>query len=262
MTQYVKPKKHLGQHFLTDMSVAQRIAETLHNLPCENVLEIGPGKGILTRFIQKLENINFKCIEIDVESVEYLLNQSIVSEEQIVIGDFLQINPSLITEGEIAVIGNFPYNISSQILFRILENKEVFPFMSGMFQKEVAERIVANHGSKTYGILSVLVQSYYDTEYLFTVNEGVFFPPPKVKSGVIRLRRKDSDLFPQIPYRFFAGVVKSVFGQRRKMLRNSLSSYDITHIPELSKYTTLRPEQLSVGDFQTIAIVLKENSLP
>jgi 16S rRNA (adenine1518-N6/adenine1519-N6)-dimethyltransferase len=259
MTQFVKPKKHLGQHFLTDMTVAQRIVDTLQDLPCKNVLEIGPGKGILTRFIQKIEHINFKCIEIDVESVDYLQAENIVSDDQIVLGDFLQINPSEIAEGEIAVIGNFPYNISSQILFRIIENKEIFPFMSGMFQKEVAERVAANHGSKTYGILSVLIQSYYDAEYLFTVNEGVFFPPPKVKSGVLRLRRKSSELFPQIPYKFFAGVVKSIFGQRRKMLRNSLSSYKINDIPELSKFTTLRPEQLSVADFQTIAIVLKRN---
>ncbi len=243
--QQVRPKKFLGQHFLTDLSVAQRIAETIS---AGRVLEIGPGMGVLTQYLLKNKDIDLTAIELDRESVAYL--KEWYPELHLIEGDFLKLDlAELYPEGEFCVIGNYPYNISSQIFFKVLEYKDRIPVCSGMIQKEVAERIASKPGKKAYGILSVLLQAYYDIEYLFTVNENVFAPPPKVKSAVVRLTRNrrqelgcDEQLFKQ--------VVKTAFNQRRKQMRNSLMSLVGKDNPLLSDPVfTKRPEQLSVEEF-------------
>lgn len=243
--QQVRPKKFLGQHFLTDLSVAQRIAETIS---AGRVLEIGPGMGVLTQYLLKNKDIDLTAIELDRESVAYL--KEWYPELHLIEGDFLKLDlAELYPEGEFCVIGNYPYNISSQIFFKVLEYKDRIPICSGMIQKEVAERIASKPGKKAYGILSVLLQAYYDIEYLFTVNENVFAPPPKVKSAVVRLTRNrrqelgcDEQLFKQ--------VVKTAFNQRRKQMRNSLMSLIGKDNPLLSDPVfTKRPEQLSVEEF-------------
>ena len=188
---YVRAKKNLGQHFLKDKNIAQKIVESLGHESTNNVLEIGPGTGVLTQFLLKNPNINLKVVEIDHESVEYLAEFYPQLSQHIVEADFLKTDLQAFYKEPFSIIGNFPYNISSQIFFKILANKSSIPVVVGMVQKEVAERICADYGSKTYGILSVLLQAYYDLEYLFTVNENVFIPPPKVKSAVIRLTRKE-----------------------------------------------------------------------
>lgn len=243
--QQVRPKKFLGQHFLTDLSVAQRIAETI---TAGRVLEIGPGMGVLTQYLLKNKDIDLTAIELDRESVAYL--KEWYPELHLIEGDFLKLDlAELYPEGEFCVIGNYPYNISSQIFFKVLEYKDRIPVCSGMIQKEVAERIASKPGKKAYGILSVLLQAYYDIEYLFTVNENVFAPPPKVKSAVVRLTRNrrqelgcDEQLFKQ--------VVKTAFNQRRKQMRNSLMPLVGKDNPLLSEPVfTKRPEQLSVEEF-------------
>lgn len=246
--QRVRPKKSLGQHFLTDLTVAQRIAETIS---LGRVLEIGPGMGVLTQFLLKNSNIELTAIELDRESVVYL--QEWYPELHLIEGDFLKLDlDKLYPTGDFSVIGNYPYNISSQIFFKILEYKDRIPVCSGMIQKEVAERIASKPGKKAYGILSVLLQTYYDIEYLFTVNENVFSPPPKVKSAVVRLTRNrrlslgcDEQLFKQ--------VVKTAFNQRRKQMRNSLMQLVGKDNPLLTNPVfTKRPEQLSVEEFITL----------
>ena len=245
----VKPKKALGQHFLTDLSVAARIAATLDDYKGMPVLEVGPGMGVLTRFL--LDNgHDVKVAEIDTESVEYLNENFPDLEGCIIEGDFLQMRlDELYNGGDFCVIGNYPYNISSQIFFKVLDYKDKVICCSGMLQKEVAERLAAPPGTKTRGILSVLLQAWYDVEYLFTVSEHVFNPPPKVKSGVVKLRRNNvTDL--GCDERLFKTVVKTSFGQRRKTLRNSLRGLlpaEAT-IPDDPIFTR-RPEQLSVEEF-------------
>jgi 16S rRNA (adenine1518-N6/adenine1519-N6)-dimethyltransferase len=256
MTQYVKPKKHLGQHFLTDRNIAFKIVDSLPDT--NNILEIGPGKGILTGYILQIPDVIYKCIEIDSESVEYLMNNSLVDSEMIILGDFLKTDISVLFNGSFSIIGNFPYNISSQILFKVLENRYCVDYLVGMFQKEVAERIVASPGSKVYGILSVLMQSYYDVEILFTVSESVFQPPPKVKSSVIRMKRKPEELIPQLPDDFLRKLVKTAFSQRRKMLRNTLAPYGIAKIQQVHQWMTKRPEQLSISEFHELARFLQQ----
>ena len=243
--QQVRPKKFLGQHFLTDLSVAQRIAETIS---AGRVLEIGPGMGVLTQYLLKNKDIDLTAIELDRESVAYL--KEWYPELHLIEGDFLKLDlEELYPEGEFCVIGNYPYNISSQIFFKVLEYKDRIPVCSGMIQKEVAERIASKPGKKAYGILSVLLQAYYDIEYLFTVNENVFAPPPKVKSAVVRLtrnRRQELGCNEQL----FKQVVKTAFNQRRKQMRNSLMSLVGKENPLLSDPVfTKRPEQLSVEEF-------------
>ena len=256
----VKAKKALGQHFLTDLPTAQRIADTISesqlaeacgpekasvwgNLP---VVEIGPGMGVLTDFLVA-DGRDVTAIEIDHESVEYLgkYKKDIKVKE----GDFLRLDLNEITEGEIALIGNYPYNISSQIFFKALEYKEKIPVIAGMLQKEVAERICSKPGSKVYGILSVLLQAWYECEYLFTVEPGVFSPPPKVRSGVLRLTRNGRvDL--GVDEKKFKTVVKTAFGQRRKTLRNSLAGMISPGSPLLEDpILKERPERLSVEQF-------------
>ena len=245
----VKPKKFLGQHFLKDLKVAQDIADTVDTFPELPILEVGPGMGVLTQFLVKKERL-VKVVEVDYESVAYLREAYPSLEDNIIEDDFLKMNLQRLFGGHpFALTGNYPYNISSQIFFKMLDNKDLIPCCTGMIQKEVAERIAAGPGSKTYGILSVLIQAWYRVEYLFTVSEHVFNSPPNVKSAVIRLRRKEVQDLGCDP-KLFKQVVKTTFNQRRKTLRNSIK-------PILGKDCPLtedalfnkRPEQLSVQEF-------------
>lgn len=247
----VKAKKHLGQHFLTDENIAERIADTLTGKGYERVLEIGPGMGVLTKFLLE-KNWVTEAIEIDQESVAYLQTHYPDLKNRIHNLDFLKIDLNSLFKGEqLAIIGNFPYNISSQIVFKAIENKELIPEFSGMFQKEVAQRITSKPGSKIYGILSVLTQAFYEAEYLFTVPPNVFDPPPKVDSGVLRLVRKDVlDL--GVDQKLFFNVVKTAFNQRRKTLRNSLKSFMLSDKLKEDIIFAQRPEQLSVDQFVTL----------
>ena len=255
----VKPKKQLGQHFLKDKTVCAKIAASITRpLDCPNILEIGPGTGALSKYILSSDAYTmYYMMEVDSESIHYLQNHfSDLSSNQIIKGDFLLYDIStLFDKTPFIVVGNFPYNISSQILFKCLEYKFQIPEIVGMFQKEVAERISQGPGKKQYGILSVFMQAYYDVEYLFTVDEHVFDPPPKVKSGVIRCVRNKRDHL-GCDELFFKRVVKTAFNQRRKTLRNSLRP--ITNGMELPpRFSGERPEQLSVDDFIELTLFLK-----
>jgi len=244
----VKAKKHLGQHFLIDESIAAAIADTLNFEGYEDVLEIGPGMGVLTTYLLE-KPISTYVIEIDTESVTYLESNFPKLKDKIISKDFLKYNINETFEGkQFGIIGNFPYNISTQIVFRTLEYRNQIPEFAGMFQKEVAERICEKKGTKAYGILSVLVQAFYDAEYLFTVDENVFNPPPKVKSGVLRLRRKENNSLPCGEKLFFI-VVKTAFQQRRKTLRNSLKTLNLSDNLREDTIFDLRPEQLNVQQF-------------
>jgi len=244
----VKAKKHLGQHFLNDESIAAAIADTLNFEGYDNVLEIGPGMGVLTKYLLE-KPITTYVIEIDTESVTYLESNFPKLKDKIISKDFLKYNINETFEGkQFGIIGNFPYNISTQIVFRTLEYRNQIPEFAGMFQKEVAERICEKKGTKAYGILSVLVQAFYDAEYLFTVDEHVFIPPPKVKSGVLRLRRKEDFSLPCGEKLFFT-VVKTAFQQRRKTLRNSLKTLNLSDNLREDSIFGLRPEQLNVQQF-------------
>ena len=250
----VKAKKHLGQHFLKDESIAKAIADTLSLEGYNDVLEIGPGMGVLTKYLLE-KPIDTYVIEIDTESVIYLDANYPKLKDKIISEDFLKYNINSVFEGkQFAIIGNFPYNISTQIVFRTLEFRDQIPEFSGMFQKEVAERICEKKGSKVYGILSVLTQAFYEAEYLFTVPPNVFNPPPKVDSGVLRLRRKADYSLPCDEKMFFR-VVKTAFQQRRKTLRNSLKTFNFSDNLKLDTIFDLRPEQLTVEQF--IAITQK-----
>ena len=256
---YVKPKKHLGQHFLTDLSIAQKIADTLTGSSYKNVLEIGPGMGVLTQFLLE-KPFETHVIEIDRESVAYLEENFPRLKGRIIAADFLKLQLSdFFQEENLAIIGNFPYNISTQIIFKALENKHQVTELSGMFQKEVAQRIAAPPGSKTYGILSVLAQAFYDIEYLFTVPPHVFSPPPKVESGVIRLIRKSDYRLP-VNEKLFFSVVKTAFNQRRKTLRNSLKSFNLSDKLREDAIFALRPEQLGVSQFVTLTQLITKDS--
>lgn len=244
----VKAKKHLGQHFLTDQSIAQKIADALSYNGYQNTLEIGPGMGVLTQYLLQ-KNTTTYVIEIDKESVVYLQNHYPKLHGKIIPEDFLKYNINAVFNGEpFAIIGNFPYNISSQIVFKALELRHQIPEFAGMFQKEVAQRICEKEGSKTYGILSVLVQAFYHAEYLFNVSETVFNPPPKVQSGVLKLTRKENYTLPCNEKLFF-NVVKTAFNQRRKTLRNSLKTFQLQDALKEDAIFNLRPEQLSVQQF-------------
>ncbi len=242
----VSPKKNLGQHFLKDKSVAERIACSFTGENCSTVLEIGPGTGILTRALLRRNFPDFRVIEIDNESV-YYLKSHFPDLRNIMSGDFLALDLAEHFKGSVSIIGNFPYNISSQILFKIIENRNMVPEVCCMLQKEVAERICAKPGSKSYGILSVLIQTFYSATYLFSVHSGVFVPPPKVQSGVIRLLRNEVGEL-GCDEKLFFRVVKSCFNQRRKTLRNSVRSAFGLDFRE-NEFFSLRPEQLTVGQF-------------
>jgi len=244
----VKAKKHLGQHFLKDENIAKKIADSLSEKGYDTVLEIGPGMGVLTKYLLQNDYTTY-VIEIDKESVEYLQVHYLNLTDRIISENFLKINlVDFFQDKSIAIIGNFPYNISTQIIFKTLENKHQIPELCGMFQKEVAQRITQKEGSKIYGILSVLTQAFYDTEYLFTVPPTVFDPPPKVNSGVIRLIRKKDYTLP-VDEQLFYKVVKTAFNQRRKTLRNSLKSFNLSDKLREDTIFAERPEQLSVQEF-------------
>lgn len=252
----VKAKKHLGQHFLKDLTIAQKIADTLSFSGYRKTLEIGPGMGVLTQFLLK-KNTDVYVIEIDRESVTYLENHFPKLQNRIISGDFLKFDIVSYFKEPFAIIGNFPYNISSQIVFKMLDLRDYIPEFSGMFQKEVAERICEKAGSKTYGILSVLVQAFYDADYLFTVSENVFNPPPKVKSGVLRLVRKEN-FHLDCDEKLFFSVVKTAFQQRRKTLRNSLKSFINSEELKVKTVFDKRPEQLSWEEFVEITKMIGE----
>jgi len=254
----VYPKKNLGQHFLKDTAIAHKIADSLTGEGYDSVLEIGPGMGILTGFLLERGFNDFRVIEIDNESVHYIY-EHFPKLTNVITGDFLSMDIDKVFSGRMAIIGNFPYNISTQIMFKVLKHREKVIEVSGMLQKEVAERICAGPGSKTYGILSVLLQAYYKTNYLFTVPEHVFSPPPKVKSGVIRLRRNEVKNLDCDEILFFR-VVKACFNQRRKTLRNSVrAAFELTR-DDYHEFG-LRPEQLSVDQFVQLTRWIDENRI-
>lgn len=240
-----RAKKHLGQHFLTDKATAKRVADTLLLESGDSLLEVGPGTGMLTDFLLEKRVPDFRVIEIDNELVAYL-NRA-YPDLNIINGDFLKYDLNSNFKGKLAIIGNFPFNISSQIFFKVLENRDKVSQLAGMIQKEVAERIVAGPGSKTYGILSVLLKYYYNIEYLFTVPPDVFKPKPKVESAVIRMSRNNS-AGPACDEILLKRVVKATFNQRRKMIRNSLRSAFNIRDEQMSLFK-LRPEQLGLDDF-------------
>ena len=248
----VRPKKHLGQHFLTDLNIAKAIADTVDACPGVPVLEVGPGMGVLTQYLVT-KNRDVRVVEIDKESVAYLNENYPLLRDNIISDDFLRMDlRALFGGGSFVLTGNDPYDISSQIFFKMLDNKDLIPCCTGMIQREVAQRIASQPGNKAYGILSVLIQAWYDVEYLFTVDENVFNPPPKVKSAVIRMTRNGVvDL--GCDEKFFKRIVKAVFNQRRKMLRVSLRQVLDGIVPSAAfwenELMTKRPEQLTIRQF-------------
>jgi len=246
----VRAKKHLGQHFLTDRNTALRIVQSLRpELGYDQVLEVGPGMGVLTDFLLEASEYKTWMVDVDHDSIVYLREKYPQLGDRLIHGDFLALDfEQLFAGSPVAVIGNFPYHISSQIVFKILDERQYVPEMVGMFQKEVAERCAAGPGNKVYGILSVLTQAYYDVEYLFTVKAGAFHPPPKVLSGVIRLTRKPQGGL-DCDETLFRRVVKAAFNQRRKTLRNSLSGVIPKQKMGVHPFWDLRAERLSVADF-------------
>lgn len=256
----VRAKKHLGQHFLKDENTAEKIGNTLTLSGYSKIFEIGPGMGVLTKYLVD-KNKDVIAMDLDRESIEYLNVHFLQSNLKIVEGDFLKYDLSqLFGEEQFAITGNFPYNISTQIVFKALEWKHQIPEFTGMFQKEVAKRICEKEGSKTYGILSVLTQAFYEAEYLFTVPPSVFIPPPKVDSGVLRLRRKSDYSLPCDEKMFFS-VVKTAFQQRRKTLRNSLKSFNLSPALKEDRIFDQRPEQLSVAQFISLTQKLENDGI-
>ncbi|WP_044203923.1 16S rRNA (adenine(1518)-N(6)/adenine(1519)-N(6))-dimethyltransferase RsmA [Flammeovirga sp. OC4] len=255
----VKPKKHLGQHFLNDLQIADDIVNAMTSFgDYKEIYEIGPGTGVLTTRLMQKEEYKTTVIEIDTESVAYLAKEVGLPKEQIIEGDFLKLDFGNIAPHPVGLIGNFPYNISTQIYFKILENKDQITECVGMIQKEVAERIATKKGGRTAGILTILVQAFYDVEYLFTVPPGVFIPPPKVDSAVIRLQRNDRKSLPCKEETFFK-VVKQAFSTRRKTLRNAMKPYglpaELLEDPIFKK----RAEELSVEDFIDLTVRIEES---
>ncbi len=255
MADFVKAKKHLGQHFLKDENIAKNIVNALSDCPGLPLLEIGPGTGVLTKHL--IEREGFFAVDIDTESIDYLKKAYPKQETKILYGDFLKMNLDNLFSAKFAVIGNFPYNISSQIMFKVLDYRNKIDVVVGMFQKEVAERMAEKPGSKTYGILSVLLQAFYDIEYLFTVEPGAFNPPPKVKSAVIRLTRNKTERL-ACDEKLFKAIVKSAFNQRRKMVRNGVKSFIKDESIMSHKFFTMRPEQLSVAQFVELTQIIEK----
>ncbi len=263
----VRAKKHLGQHFLKDENIARKIGDTLTLKGYQNVIEIGPGMGVLTKYILE-KDLNLVAMDLDTESIEYLNTNFRLEHSKLITGntsfqvleaDFLKFDLRTLFENEqFAITGNFPYNISSQIVFKTIENRDRIPEFTGMFQKEVAQRICEKQGSKTYGILSVLTQAFYNAEYLFTVPPGVFNPPPKVDSGVLRLIRKKEYSLPCDEKLLFT-VVKTAFGQRRKTLRNSLKALQLHEEIKSLEIFNKRPEQLSVDQFIELTLIIEKS---
>jgi len=260
MSKPVRAKKHLGQHFLIDESVAEKIANTLHFSGYNNILEIGPGTGVLTKYLLE-KPMNLSAMEVDRDSIEYLHNHYGDTKLEVINADFLKFDMSLLFENEeFAITGNFPYNISTQIVFKTIAHRDRIPEFTGMFQKEVAKRICEKEGNKTYGILSVLTQAFYEAEYLFTVPPGVFNPPPKVDSGVLRLTRK-KDYSLACDEKMLFKVVKTAFQQRRKTLRNSLKTFQLSDKLKEDSIFGQRPEQLSVQDFIALTLKLEADAI-
>src|ERR1044072_2314046 len=242
-------KKSLGQHFLRDEQMSRKIVQSLPVVPGQQVLEVGPGAGAITKYLLEIPDIIFKAVELDTEKVQYLEQTYPLIKGKIINQSFLEMQPPF--EGPFSIIGNFPYNISTQIMFRVLDWKDQVPQVVGMFQKEVAQRIAAGHGNKDYGILSVLIQAWYQVEYLFEVHEQCFNPPPKVKSAVIRVTRLEQDYDIANERKFF-NLVKTAFNQRRKQLRNPLKGlFDKTHLQD--SIFSKRAEELSVADFVALS---------
>jgi 16S rRNA (adenine1518-N6/adenine1519-N6)-dimethyltransferase len=252
----VKAKKYLGQHFLKDLEIAERIAGIIPE-GTKNVLEVGPGMGVLTQFLLANQDINLKAVEIDSESIAYLKEH--FPSLDLINDDFLKMDLQNIFNGEkFAIIGNFPYNISSQIFFKALEHKDLIEFIGGMLQKEVAERICSPAGNKSYGILSVFLQAYYVPSYLFSVSEHVFIPPPKVKSAVVSFVR-NQNVSLSCDEKDFAIIVKTAFNQRRKTMRNSLKQF-AENEPLSEEIFNLRPEQLTFSQFENLTNLIKEKN--
>ena len=245
-----RPKKSYGQNFLINESISQKIASYfLQENECTNILEIGPGKGALTKYLLKEKDLNFKAVEADWDMVQYLLEHYKIEGDQLIQEDFLKLPLDKVFEkDQFSIVGNFPYNISSQILFRIDKYKDMVPLMIGMFQKEVAERVVSKEGSKVYGVTSVLIQASYDVKFLFHVSPGSFFPAPKVTSSVIMLKRKENYELP-CNEKLFKAVVKASFNQRRKMLRNSVKAFVKSEELLNHEFMMRRPEQMSLEDY-------------
>ncbi len=255
MQYQVRAKKHLGQHFLKDEEIAKNIVNALVQVSNLPLIEIGPGTGVLTKHL--IEKENFVAIDIDTESVEFLKKIYPQHATKILYGDFLEMNLTDFFSDKFAIIGNFPYNISSQIMFKVLDYRHKIEAIVGMFQKEVAERMAEKPGSKTYGILSVLLQAFYDIEYLFTVEPSAFTPPPKVKSAVIRLTRNNTKQL-ACDEKLFKAIVKSTFNQRRKMVRNGVKSFIKDEAVMSHKFFTMRPEQLSVNQFVELTQIIEK----
>ena len=255
MPMEVRAKKALGQHFLTDQSIAMKIVDSLGRSEVRDVLEIGPGMGVLTQYLLKRDDIDLKLVELDGESVEYLLTHFPGMQGKLYQADYLRLDIHTLFQEKYRVIGNFPYNISSQIFFKILEDKDRVPEVVCMIQKEVAERIAEKPGSKTYGILSVLLQAWYDIDYIVSVGSGAFCPPPKVQSAVIRLRRNSRSSL-GCDEKLFKTVVKTAFNQRRKTLRNALKPLLGDSVDSSNPVFDLRAERLSVEDFVSLTNLL------
>jgi|SRR5690606_22766293 len=256
----VRAKKHLGQHFLKDEAIAEKIGDTLTLEGYKNILEIGPGMGVLTKYLIE-KNVEVIAMDLDKESIVYLEENYPNKNLKIIEADFLKYDLSqLFGTEQFGITGNFPYNISTQIVFKMLEWKERIPEFTGMFQKEVAQRICEKEGSKAYGILSVLAQAFYDAEYLFTVPPSVFDPPPKVESGVLRLKRKENIAI-ACDEKMLYKVVKTAFQQRRKTLRNSLKSFDLSDKIKEDAIFGQRPEQLSVSQFIALTQILEQDAI-
>lgn len=255
MPMEVRAKKALGQHFLTDQSIAMKIVDSLGRSEVRDVLEIGPGMGVLTQYLLKRDDIDLKLVELDGESVEYLLTHFPGMQGKLYQADYLRLDIHTLFQDKYRVIGNFPYNISSQIFFKILEDKDRVPEVVCMIQKEVAERIAEKPGSKTYGILSVLLQAWYDIDYIVSVGSGAFCPPPKVQSAVIRLRRNSHSSL-GCDEKLFKTVVKTAFNQRRKTLRNALKPLLGDSVDSSNPVFDLRAERLSVEDFVSLTNLL------
>ena len=255
----VRAKKHLGQHFLIDESITESIVNAFKQIfPKGKILEVGPGMGVLTKYFVREKDYDIKVAEIDTESIEYLRTVLMLSEPQIIEGDFLKKPWDKLLESETGLVGNFPYNISSQIFFKVLEHKDLFPVTVCMLQKEVAQRLCSGPGNKTYGILSVLLQAYFDLEYLFTVPPTAFNPPPKVDSGVIRLKRNGVKKI-ACNEKLFKTVVKLGFNSRRKTLRNALKTLSLPQeVIQKHEFFTKRAEQLSVQDFIELTTIVDD----
>ncbi len=255
----VRAKKNLGQHFLKDKDIANRIVESLQADKVNKVLEIGPGMGVLTQFLLQNKSYETTVVEIDRESVDYINQHFPELKGRIISDDFLRLNLHDYFTEPFAIIGNFPYNISSQIFFKVLEYRNQIPEVVGMLQKEVAERLAAPPGSKTYGILSVFLQAYYDIEYLFTVDQDQFIPPPKVKGGVIRITRNQKEHL-NCDEKLFKSIVKMAFNQRRKTMRNSLKTMITSEELKANPIFDKRPEQMGVAEFELIVRMIGEQS--